>query len=111
MPKSQNLVFNEAPSGDWPPYLMDFSGSPAERHVENLKILRDVGFDQYQQGVIARYGQNRHHLKELERHIERDLIGPDAYWKPVDSAVKGCAHYFGHAWWIPFPPTLVRTAP
>ncbi|KAG8948531.1 hypothetical protein FRC04_009741 [Tulasnella sp. 424] len=107
MPPSQNLVFNEAFGGDWPPYLMDFSGSPAERHVENLKILRDVGFDAYQQGVVARYGQNKHHLKELERRIERELVGPDAYWKPIDSPVKGCSHYFGHAWWIPFPPTLV----
>jgi hypothetical protein len=42
MPSSQKLIFvdgNEDTSEEsTPPYLLHFSGSPAERHIENLKV-------------------------------------------------------------------------
>ena len=40
-----------------------------------------------------------------------ELIGPDCYWKdPSQSHVPGCSNFFGNAWWIPFPPSLVCQA-
>lgn len=32
------MTFAEASNLEWPPYLLSFKGSPAERHVENLKV-------------------------------------------------------------------------
>ena len=39
IPKDQKMVYKQAPDSEYPPYLLDFAGSPAERHVENLKVL------------------------------------------------------------------------
>lgn len=42
MPASQKLAFVEGTEFDLdeavPPYLLDFTGSPAERHIENIKV-------------------------------------------------------------------------
>jgi hypothetical protein len=32
------MAFAQAPDAEYPPYLLDFAGSPGERHVENLKV-------------------------------------------------------------------------
>lgn len=32
------MIFAQARDAEYPPYLLDFTGSPAERHVENLKV-------------------------------------------------------------------------
>ncbi|KAG8896999.1 hypothetical protein FRB99_008521 [Tulasnella sp. 403] len=107
MPKGQKVVYNEPSDSSWPPYLMGFMGSPAERHAENLKIMREVGADAYKRGVDMYYGPKRDRYKAAQRRIEREFVGPDAFWHPEGVGVKGCSHYFGNAWWIPFPPSVV----
>jgi hypothetical protein len=32
------MLFAHAPDSEYPPYLLDFKGTPAERHVENIKV-------------------------------------------------------------------------
>lgn len=32
------MRYAQAPDSEYPPYLLDFAGSIAERHVENLKV-------------------------------------------------------------------------
>ncbi|KAG8849341.1 hypothetical protein FRB96_000877 [Tulasnella sp. 330] len=107
MPTSERMVYTEAPKSEWPPYLMEFTGSPAERHSENLKILSDVGIEAYELGVDLCCGANRKRFRDAQRIIEKEIIGPDAYWFDGDGEVTCCARYFGNAWWIPFPPTVV----
>lgn len=34
-----------------------------------------------------------------------NYTGPDCYWRPPGSQMR--RSFFGNAWWIPFPPTLV----
>ena len=38
IPKEQKMDFKQARSSEYPPYLLNFKGSPGERHVENLKV-------------------------------------------------------------------------
>jgi hypothetical protein len=45
MPAAQHVAFSLG--GDRPPYILSFSGSIAERHVENLKVMRVVGGRRY----------------------------------------------------------------
>jgi hypothetical protein len=35
-----------------PPYIIDFTGSVAERHVENLKIMRNIGGRKYAEACL-----------------------------------------------------------
>jgi hypothetical protein len=32
------MLFAHAPDSEYPPYLLDFRGTPAERHIENIKV-------------------------------------------------------------------------
>ncbi|KAG9120764.1 hypothetical protein FRC07_003616 [Ceratobasidium sp. 392] len=112
MPISQKMMFVEGvevtSEESTPPYLLDFSGSPAERHLENLKILREVGQRAYQRPLqISRGDQQR--TIELRDKILRHLIGPDAFWCPAGlaDAHSRAASFFGNAWCIPFPLTVV----
>ncbi|KII93751.1 hypothetical protein PLICRDRAFT_101645 [Plicaturopsis crispa FD-325 SS-3] len=108
IPKKQRMVFAQARDSEYPPYLLNFSGSPAERHVENIKILRDVGSLAYSKAVALVAGPDFAWFKYLEDEIQKRLVGPDCYWRnPHELSVPGCTKYFGNAWWIPFPPTLV----
>ncbi|KAF8523077.1 hypothetical protein BU17DRAFT_75023 [Hysterangium stoloniferum] len=110
MPQDQKLEFLEGPRAEdptakWPPYLVDFRGTPAERHAENLKILRDLGGLEYAKGVALNTGLHSERMGFIQERIQRDFIGPDSYWStPAREAGGGC---FGNAWWMPFPPTLV----
>lgn len=38
IPVSQQMAYDEAPNGEWPPYLVNFQGSAGERHAENIKV-------------------------------------------------------------------------
>ena len=94
----------------WPPYLLGFQRTPAERHVENVKILREVGLKAYMRGIALATGPDHKIFEYLQYRIENRFVGPDCFWKPLDSnhsSITGCKAYFGNAWWIPFPPTLV----
>jgi hypothetical protein len=63
----------------------------------------------YSKGVALVSGPDYDWFRHIEDEIQRHFVGPDCYWKhPGRSAMPGCTKYFGNAWWIPFPPTLVR---
>lgn len=122
------MTFAQAPDSQYPPYLLNFADSPAERHVENLKarflsatgsfllikvtqILREVGIDAYQLAVALLYGPDFAWYKHLAEKIQRQFIGPDCYWKdPAVQSKPVNTKHFGNAWWIPFPPTLVSNS-
>lgn len=89
MPESQELSFA---SGRFvPPYLLEFQGSVAERHVENLQvcrsvismlraltmgqILREIGIERYREALISDRPGSRMH--ELRDKISRHFTGPD----------------------------------
>ncbi|RDB29648.1 hypothetical protein Hypma_015565 [Hypsizygus marmoreus] len=108
IPKEQTMTFAQARDSEFPPYLLDFHGTPGERHVENLKILREVGIMSYQKAVELVSGPDFAWYRRLEEKIQKEYIGPDCYWKnPAGPSIPECTNYFGNAWWIPFPPTLV----
>ncbi|KAH9944323.1 uncharacterized protein BXZ73DRAFT_39558 [Epithele typhae] len=107
IPKDQKMVFKQARDSEYPPYLLSFQGTPAERHVENLKILREVGALAYNKAVKITSGPDRDRFQYLEDIIQNHFTGPDCYWKPEGAPPRGCTRFFGNAFWIPFPPTLV----
>lgn len=39
IPKKQAIEYAQARGDEYPPYLLDFSGTPGERYVENLKVM------------------------------------------------------------------------
>jgi len=54
------------------------------------------------------YGPDYSWFRSLEETIQKEFIGPDCFWKdPSVSHVPGYSRFFGNAWWIPFPPSLV----
>ncbi|KAI0778259.1 hypothetical protein BD413DRAFT_103537 [Trametes elegans] len=107
IPQEQLMRFKQARDGEYPPYLLHFAGSPGERHAENLKILREVGSIAYAKAVALASGPDYEWFRYLEETIQRHFIGPDSYWKPQGVKPRNCTRFFGNAWWIPFPPTLV----
>jgi hypothetical protein len=120
------MTFAQAPDAEYPPYLLNFAGSPGERHVENLKvrqtmtfsslsstwlaqILREVGLSAYNKAASLMHGPDSTRLKNVEDTIQEKFVGPDCYWKnPTERSAPGYTKFFGNGWWIPFPPTLVR---
>ena len=38
IPKNQQMIYTESRDYEYPPYLLNFQGTPGERHVENLKV-------------------------------------------------------------------------
>ncbi|KAI0361534.1 hypothetical protein OH77DRAFT_1545714 [Trametes cingulata] len=109
IPEKQKMEFKQARDSEYPPYLLQFMGSPGERHVENLKaaILREVGSIAYTKAVALASGPDYEWFGHLEETIQRHFIGPDSYWKPNGVKPRNCTKFFGNAWWVPFPPTLV----
>ncbi|KAF5312519.1 hypothetical protein D9619_003561 [Psilocybe cf. subviscida] len=113
IPPKQPMAFAQSRDSRFPPYLLDFMGTPGERHVENLKIFREVGSYEYNRAVELSSGPDFALYQHLEDVILKNFIGPDSYWKPLeadeeeDKGAPGCHNFFGNAWWIPFPPTLV----
>ncbi len=50
-------------------------------------------------------------FRYMEETIQKHFVGPDCYWKPLGVKPRGCTKFFGSAWWVPFPPTLVSQTP
>ncbi|XP_006454307.1 hypothetical protein AGABI2DRAFT_197252 [Agaricus bisporus var. bisporus H97] len=108
IPNDQPVIYAQARDSEYPPYLLQFSGSPAERHAENIKILREVGNSVYAKAVGLWSGPDGGHFKDLGEEIQQHHVGPDCYWKnPREHDAFEAVSVFGNAWWIPFPPTLV----
>ncbi|KAJ8486761.1 hypothetical protein ONZ45_g14559 [Pleurotus djamor] len=106
IPEGQAIMFAQARDLEYPPYLLDFAGTPAERHVENMKILREIGSLAYTKGVSLTSGPDHPIYAQIAAEIQANYIGPDCYWKP-DTMRPHCRSFFGNAWWVPFPPSLV----
>ncbi|EFI28599.1 hypothetical protein CC1G_13626 [Coprinopsis cinerea okayama7 len=117
-PSSSPDTNHQHDNPEYPPYLLNFTGTPGERHAENMKILREVGDMSYRQAAALLNGPDYAWFKYLEEQIQKWYLGPDSYWRPpdqgdcgvedeLDGSEGGCKSYFGNAWWIPFPPTLV----
>ncbi|KAH9065948.1 hypothetical protein EDB87DRAFT_1554562 [Lactarius vividus] len=108
IPDKQPMYYIQAKCSEFPPYLLNFQGSPGERHVENIKILREVGIVRYNETVTTSHGPDSTRLSNLVEQIQQHFVGPDSYWKsPSERPPPGSTRFFGNAWWIPFPPTLV----
>ncbi|CAK5280520.1 unnamed protein product [Mycena citricolor] len=106
IPASQPMRFAQARDSEYPPYLLNFQGTPAERHVENIKILREIGMMNYRKGVALVTGPDFEWFKYLQAEIQQNHVGPDSFWRPPHLP-SGVTSPFGNSWWIPFPPTLV----
>ncbi|CAO1630349.1 unnamed protein product [Parajaminaea phylloscopi] len=92
----------------WPPYLLGFCGTPAERHVENLKLLMWLGKDEYRRQVDLLRSEEGEAMRRVVHEIQRKYSGPDAYFRPVSPPYPaGVTSFFGKAFVVPFPPTLV----
>lgn len=108
IPEAQAMNYAQARDSEYPPYLLDFAGSPGERHAENIKILREIGTSAYAKAVGLLSGPDSDWYQYLGSEIQKHYVGPDCYWKdPSDPNNAQCTNFFGNAWWIPFPPTLV----
>ncbi|TFK30404.1 hypothetical protein FA15DRAFT_579807 [Coprinopsis marcescibilis] len=107
IPSDQPMSFAQAQDNEYPPYLLDFRGTPGERHAENMKILRETGDMGYKQAVSLLNGPDYAWYRYLEEQIQKHFVGPDSYWHPPSEESGVWKSYFGNAWWIPFPPTLV----
>ncbi|KAJ7492658.1 hypothetical protein FB451DRAFT_1219165 [Mycena latifolia] len=105
IPVDQPMEFAQGRDSEYPPYLLGFSGSPAERHIENIKIFREIGSLSYHKAVALITGPDYEWFKYLEGEIQQHFVGPDCYWRGSDLP-HGVTSPFGNAWWIPFPPTL-----
>ena len=125
IPVNQRMAFAISKDYQYPPYLLDFKGTPAERHVENLKvlrmsplttstllnppqILREIGLPGYKDGLAITAEQDRREFLTVQSRVQKQFIGPDCYWKCLKKEMPQVTSYFGTAWWVPFPPTLVR---
>ncbi|KAF8922598.1 hypothetical protein CPB85DRAFT_1467779 [Mucidula mucida] len=107
IPAKQRIAYAQARDSEFPPYLLNFAGTPGERHAENLKILREIGGFSYNRAAALLSGPDREWFKQLEAEIQTKFIGPDSFWRNEKNPDSRCTNYFGNAWWIPFPPTLV----
>ncbi|EMD42109.1 hypothetical protein CERSUDRAFT_110652 [Gelatoporia subvermispora B] len=105
IPKEQTMQFKEARDDEYPPYLLNFAGSAGERHVENLRILREVGSLAYNKGVALVSGPDHSWFQHLVQTIQNHFVGPDCHWRSPDQPNRTIC--FGNAWWVPFPPTVV----
>ncbi|KAJ7783745.1 hypothetical protein DFH07DRAFT_788969 [Mycena maculata] len=106
IPEKQPMEFSQARDAEYPPYLLAFAGTPGERHIENIKILREIGSLNYHKAVALITGPDYEWFKYLEGEIQQHYVGPDSYWRGSELP-KGVTSPFGNAWWVPFPPTLV----
>ncbi|BGP51645.1 hypothetical protein JCM10450v2_007595 [Rhodotorula kratochvilovae] len=100
MQATQKLQFSQ--DKDLPPYLLNFKGSPAERFVENLKILREIGLDAYSDAIRYRQLSPDSRIMRLRRLIQLQHTGPDIYYRPVNLALP-VTSYFGRVDVVPFP--------
>lgn len=108
MPLEQVIAFSVSDEDKWPPYLIDFQGSVAERHIENLKIVKQIGIEAYRTEVDISRTEEGIYRAKLMRTIQRDFAGPDAYWRPQEPPFpSGVMSFFGKAFLVPFPPTLL----
>lgn len=93
-----------------PPYLLGFKGTQGERLIENLKILRTVGLQEYTSAnaeTVTGDSQNNEH-KAIRGLIIHEFTGPDCFWKPrAPPYAHNVTTFFGRADVVPFPFTVI----
>ncbi|CAD6898784.1 unnamed protein product [Tilletia controversa] len=108
MPVDQVVAFSTSDADDWPPYLLNFQNTAAERHVENIKLVRELGHASFRDFVELERGHVAHRWRAVVKKIQISFTGPDAYWRPIRPPFpEGVSSFFGKAFVIPFPPTIV----
>ncbi|CAG8529899.1 7731_t:CDS:2 [Ambispora gerdemannii] len=100
MPEKKIVAFSQ--SSYRPPYLLNFSGSVAERHIENLKVIQHIGIKQYN-ASIAPLSEA---LAIMRLKIYNNFVGPDMYYAP-EMLMVNLKTYFGKAYVVPFPFSVV----
>ncbi|KAJ1918544.1 hypothetical protein H4219_002558 [Mycoemilia scoparia] len=96
-----------------PPFLIDFHGYPAERHLENLRICENVGIENFRVSTFLERDSN---FMRMANIIKNELIGPDVYFRPWDTqdeeitklsdlgiVPKSIKSWFGQIHVVPFP--------
>ncbi|KAI9594794.1 hypothetical protein BDF19DRAFT_414199 [Syncephalis fuscata] len=101
LPLGKPLAYYE--SRNISPYLLDFQGTVAERHLENLKIARHIGLRHFQQELE----QPNKRVFELRNLITKEFSGTDMYYRP--NFTSKLQSFFGKALILPFPFCVVIT--
>lgn len=79
--------------------------------MNGSQILREVGLPAYTRGLAVLSEGDCESFRILSDRIQKHHVGPDSYYKEYEgggAASNYKVSYFGNAWWIPFPPSLVR---
>jgi len=100
MPADKVIAYSQSPHR--PPYLLNFTGSVAERHVENLRIVRQIGLRAYSQACQFLTPA----MVRKRALILNKFVGPDMYYAPEFMA-SNIKTYFGKAYVVPFPFSVV----
>ncbi|KAG0221903.1 hypothetical protein BGW41_006422 [Actinomortierella wolfii] len=100
MPADKVVAYSQSPHR--PPYLLNFSGTVAERHVENLKIIRQIGLRNYTRACKFLTPA----ILRKRSLILREYVGPDMYYAP-ELMASNVKTYFGKAYVVPFPFSVV----
>jgi hypothetical protein len=73
------------------------------------KILREIGRTAYEQAIEE--GENHYtRITGLRQKIIQHIVGPDAFWFPQGNTgvpFQTAVDYFGNAWCLPFPLTVI----
>ena len=97
---------------DRPPSLLTFEKSVAERHVENLKIMRNVGAKGYAEACRELTTEETF----LRQKVYNYYNGPgtpfcstktDCFYWSMNQKIEGVTTWFGRVVVVPFPFTLV----
>ncbi|KAH8913761.1 hypothetical protein BT69DRAFT_1306207 [Atractiella rhizophila] len=76
--EEQQAVFSECTKAN--PYLLGFEGTQGERHAENVRILREIGYEDYMRGIEKnRIMEDKY--RDLWTTIVMEFSGPDCYRK------------------------------
>ncbi|KAG0348630.1 hypothetical protein BG004_004661 [Podila humilis] len=100
MPSGKVVAYSQSPHR--PPYLLNFTGTVAERHVENLRIVRQIGLRSYSQACQFLTPA----MVRKRTLILKQFVGPDMYYAPEFMA-SNIRTYFGKAYVVPFPFSVV----
>ncbi|KAG0272457.1 hypothetical protein BGZ95_011799 [Linnemannia exigua] len=100
MPSDTVVAYSQSPHR--PPYLLNFKGTVAERHVENLRIVRQIGLRSYSQACQFLTPA----MVRKRAMILKGFVGPDMYYAP-EFMTSNIKTYFGKAYVVPFPFSVV----
>jgi hypothetical protein len=113
IPKEQRMEYAESSRNEYAPYLLNFLGSPGERHAENVKVranlktlsIWDLNLcsdlprswpPAYGRAVSLVYGPDYDWFRSLEERIQKEFVGPDCYWKtPPSHMSQDAAGFLG----------------